>query len=708
VESAPVPELPNLEYGHPFTGQINVPAVPTPRDESKPPTRLPSRPLSSTTTATNTTITPATPTQTRHRQKHPPIPDPGLTPRPARLVRDPTPPRPSTPKPSNARKKLHDLFGIPLSNSRKSSISRPDSPELFQDAPPLPRAVVGLDFTSNTNGDNKLTPDLTHDHTPSSSPQQSSSRPPELMPPKNKAHASGSSRLDFFRTPKFFSGSGLQKSNSTRRFTSSPARIATSEQAAILNLSTPLRPVISAPSAISPIPSVASRSDTHATRQSTESVNTSGPNYENADPMPTHVSPGSTAITTPRAMSSSQRRPTTSIPKIVQTPPTPAKSPSSMHQHRNSVDMKNRQGMQRPLAVVGEGNLMKENDKDRGRKPGRDWGRWSQRLPSPKFFGVKDSKEKVREKQGETLLPRGRVVIAITHNPKEPDRPPTADAARKASSRGHEGKGVTRSTSVVGNIRTKHGSFDFEKPVWNLGVGRASSSVARSGYNRSGDSLKSGTSNGTHSTKYAERGVLSARSQQENGSAYNRTPASSSNHLSPPPSTSSHTTSHSLALTKSGSLAASPSDSPALPPSLGRATGKRTSAVRSPNTPAGLSHPPFAFEPPVPHAVAEASLRLEKRDLVEDRRAEMSEGVGRRASRKGHSLDLGLGLAWAPTKVREEALMSYGRTLSRESAMRNALYERDKSISGSDITHAFRSVLGETGFAKFKKCMFCS
>jgi hypothetical protein len=67
-------------------------------------------------------------------------------------------------------------------------------------------------------------------------------------------------------------------------------------------------------------------------------------------------------------------------------------------------------------------------------------------------------------------------------------------------------------------------------------------------------------------------------------------------------------------------------------------------------------------------------------------------------------LDLGLGLAWAPSKVREEALMPYGRTVSREIALRDIHESRNEPVSGAEVTNAFREVLDEASFAKFKKC----
>ena len=86
-------------------------------------------------------------------------------------------------------------------------------------------------------------------------------------------------------------------------------------------------------------------------------------------------------------------------------------------------------------------------------------------------------------------------------------------------------------------------------------------------------------------------------------------------------------------------------------------------------------------------------------------------------------MDLGLGLAWAPTKVREEALLpsSFGRTLSASrrgesgngnGRRRDGDYgygveverETNKSKVGRDVAEVFRNALDAKGYASFKKC----
>ncbi|KAJ7257938.1 hypothetical protein B0H12DRAFT_1015169 [Mycena haematopus] len=70
--------------------------------------------------------------------------------------------------------------------------------------------------------------------------------------------------------------------------------------------------------------------------------------------------------------------------------------------------------------------------------------------------------------------------------------------------------------------------------------------------------------------------------------------------------------------------------------------------------------------------------------------------AGYRSGTKGRSLDLGLGLAWAPTKVREDAVMpesSFGRSLSASR----------REQQGKEVAEVFRKALDENGYRSFKK-----
>jgi hypothetical protein len=142
---------------------------------TKPVSRIQSRPLSSTT------ITPSTPKQIKRPQTQP-APN---------ILYDSSH---STPKPSAARQKLHDLFRIGRkSSSRSRSRSRPSSPQLsLVDIPPLP--------TSD---------DTTPRPRRSSSPQVFRQRSPSPTPPRllrvTNATPSLASTAPSLKLPKFFS-----------------------------------------------------------------------------------------------------------------------------------------------------------------------------------------------------------------------------------------------------------------------------------------------------------------------------------------------------------------------------------------------------------------------------------------------------------------------------------------------------------------------
>lgn len=146
---------------------------------TKPASRLQSRPISSATT-----ITPAT--QKRPQTHIPRVP-----------VFDSSQSTPTTPKPSAARQKLHDLFRIPLgrksSTSRSRSRSRPCSPQVsLVDVPPLP-----------TSDDTTPRPGR------SSSPHVSPQRTPSPTTPRplrvTNATPSLASTAPSLKFPKFFS-----------------------------------------------------------------------------------------------------------------------------------------------------------------------------------------------------------------------------------------------------------------------------------------------------------------------------------------------------------------------------------------------------------------------------------------------------------------------------------------------------------------------
>lgn len=101
-----------------------------------------------------------------------------------------------------------------------------------------------------------------------------------------------------------------------------------------------------------------------------------------------------------------------------------------------------------------------------------------------------------------------------------------------------------------------------------------------------------------------------------------------------------------------------------------------------------------------------------------------SASMGYRSGLKGRSLDLGLGLSWAPSSVREDALLPssvlMGRSTSGSSSL--ASHSVGKSVSrltsghgkvetvpalAGQVAKLFKSVLDDEGYQKFKLCKLC-
>ncbi|KAH9850761.1 hypothetical protein C2E23DRAFT_298815, partial [Lenzites betulinus] len=144
--------------------------------------------------------------------------------------------------------------------------------------------------------------------------------------------------------------------------------------------------------------------------------------------------------------------------------------------------------------------------------------------------------------------------------------------------------------------------------------------------------------------------------------------------------------------------------------SWGRSGGKRMAARGS--------HGPFKFEPavpPIPGSPADNERRREARER-EAARAEsplsdvpISRSQHARAAGKGRSLDLGLGLSWAPTRVKEDAVLrrvgvSASTSAARSKSRWRGVDEEGRLAAGaaSDVAAAFKEVLGDSAYGIFK------
>ncbi|KAE9410057.1 hypothetical protein BT96DRAFT_984382 [Gymnopus androsaceus JB14] len=78
-----------------------------------------------------------------------------------------------------------------------------------------------------------------------------------------------------------------------------------------------------------------------------------------------------------------------------------------------------------------------------------------------------------------------------------------------------------------------------------------------------------------------------------------------------------------------------------------------------------------------------------------------------RSGRKGRSLDLGIGLSWAGTKVPESVLLPGVRVLAFYAGRERAVDEfgvEDRSKVGKDVANIFKKALDPEGYSAFKKC----
>lgn len=277
------------------------------------------------------------------------------------------------------------------------------------------------------------------------------------------------------------------------------------------------------------------------------------------------------------------------------------------------------------------------------------------------------------------------------------------------------------SMKVPGLRSTRHGSFDFERPGWSVG------SIARSASGGSG-STSVGTGHSKESLEHG-RGVAKSRHRVDR---------------TPPHSEPGHEPSTFQQHTRSSSTRDPPP--PPESSSLGRKTGRRTLRTGIARL-VGLSHGPFPFEPPVPSPTvstvseksAQESLRArEARERKESDQARQREKERKRAARrtthqaepepppppekpnlgfrsgtKGRSLDLGLGLAWAPTKMKQEALLPSSVVFSKglSTSSKNGFVHKvgtmevdgDRSKIGREVAEAFRSALDDEAYITFKR-----
>ncbi|KAK2466080.1 hypothetical protein APHAL10511_001722 [Amanita phalloides] len=591
--------------------------------DSKPSARIASRPLSSTTTATNATVTPGTP------KARPQLLAPIIVPqRPSTGLAPQIPPRPATAKPSNARKKLHILFGISLSSPKKSSFtaSQLDSSRSSLDMPPLPTRPLTPNPASKRNRS------FSRSHSPNtlSKMRQNGARLSSSLTDISNAQCAGASTMFH----KIFSGSkGIRAPDKPPILVSGPIRHSSQH-----------------------------RSTSSESRRPTTDKRLRG--HEAS-----HSLPGS-SLPPP--------------PHIICTPATPDR---------------------RAAAIAS--------------------------LPSP---NAPDTRKISMDSTSRSRKGKEREASVQQH-------PTKAEAkSAKRHSLDFEGPSIATATggSESGLSRTsewnRHAESAVRERESTFGPG-----LAGVGTLQRDMSLKRGKEREEHvRAREAERKQLfqQQRKHKHDQPSSQDVPTVQIDHANG--STSTVATGHSS--------------------SWGRATGKKSALSGRIGSGTGLpklstltQHPAFDFEPPVPSSTprntssigtlhdassscdkaGEEGKQGQKPGSTEEGRPVpilLPASLGHRSALKGRSLDLGLGLAWAPSSVREEVLLpvlnvrsfsqsssasgshNTGKSASSNShgnAKRDAIYEEpdnaEVSKLGKEVPAVFKNTLDHDGFVNFRK-----
>ena len=344
-------------------------------------------------------------------------------------------------------------------------------------------------------------------------------------------------------------------------------------------------------------------------------------------------------------------------------------------------------------------------------------------LASSKVFGGKG-------KERERSVDRGKDVKMATPAPTSENE---RGRESKNSSREHS-KPNTPNISGPMNLkvnrgRIKHGSFDFERPLstsvgypvrsarWSSsGSYRASSETERNANGHANGHLWNNPNSSTYPIQ-EERSPLgrsqSVRNSDHRGQAkirfadetkgaqtQSRSPydtrsrAQHHQHSSPP----SRSTGRGPGLLKNRS----PSPAQANPPYRpeGGSWGRNTSKRAGPGTGYADGMPSFGMSATSLHLDGDTNAPPSRSNSPQISTIPMDRVGMKRHTGKGRSLDLGLELNWAPTRVKEEAVMNFSEMGVRSKWREEA---EMKELCRTKVLESFERVLGENGSGKFKE-----
>ncbi|KAF9268185.1 hypothetical protein L218DRAFT_994937 [Marasmius fiardii PR-910] len=682
------------------------------RSSGKPLNILPSRPLSSTTTATNTTVTPPTPKGKRRMPQPPSTAPPPSHAEPLQENSDlSSVPPGSTPKSRpSTRRKLRNIFGI---HSRKSSISssRATSPSPARgpsiqhlEVPPLPPPYPQSDtFTSH---------DLSKfSRAQSPDPISSSSRPqsPFSIPPQS------SHQHDPLTSSVSTTASSTSKIEHITKFFSSTKPLLNPRRGSTTSLSTPpsssdsILPTVSGPTKYKRA-STSAVTDAHPTNIHPHSHSHSRHGHSqsrNRDASSSSKATATSEASASAAGTNGTTPPPPPPPKHHQTGGSLSRSTTGstrMSHRKDSLDSTHRY---RPLVIVDE-----ENERESLVVEGQS--------SSPKGKG-KDI----------IVLPGSVSAIRVAGKRRDSDTSDTRNPSRTRNGGVHQ---TTKSPKQVSIRATKHGSFDFERPSWVTG-GLMRSLSGHSRQNGNEESWEGGGSNGNGRTK--SRGSEPDHHERKRNGGL---PSRQLSQRTPPSKTVTLQTDDTHRNGKG------------LSSSLGKSSGRRALGAGVTRL-VGLAHGPFSFEPavpsptlshqgthtpPTPPSVVDSETDTPRKRDNRDKRKKgekvrkeedlsrstsikskitepdsiLSSSTGySRSTARGRSLDLGLGLSWAPSKVREDVLLPAGTFATRHSHSASSrkgvskhveFEEKERTKVGQEIAEVFRKVLDEDAFIAFK------
>ena len=352
-------------------------------------------------------------------------------------------------------------------------------------------------------------------------------------------------------------------------------------------------------------------------------------------------------------------------------------------------------------------------------------------LANANVFGGKKGKERERS------VDRGKTVRVTS--PASASENENRESRNSNRERGRPDTNISGPMNLkVNRSRIKHGSFDFERPLttsvgqpvrnarWSAsGSYRTSSETERSANGNGNGHPWNGPSSSTYPIQEERSSLTRSRSTRESNRHHQDrdrgqqkirfadeakgTQARGHNSHDPRPRTQPQPQPPSLPPKQTGwglGLFKNPAQAnlPYRPEggSWGRNTSKRTGLGGT-----GLTDglPSFGMSVTSLHQNGDAEGKYSRPNSPQLATIPMDKTRMKRHPVKGRSLDLGLGLNWAPTRVKEEAVMDF-----REMGVRSKWREEAeiKESSRKKVSEAFEQALGESGYARFRECAFAN